>query len=73
MRFSVKSADHTADNAPVGWFPDPHVPGVLRYYDGMRWTEHTLAEPTVQTPARIPTQASVSAEYFWRATGNVPA
>lgn len=26
---------------PAGWFPDPRVPGQVRYWDGMAWTEHT--------------------------------
>lgn len=25
---------------PAGWFPDPQLPGRLRYWDGGRWTEH---------------------------------
>jgi hypothetical protein len=24
-----------------GWYPDPHGPGSLRYFDGRSWTEHT--------------------------------
>ena len=27
--------------APAGWFPDPKNPKQLRYWDGLRWTEHT--------------------------------
>jgi hypothetical protein len=27
---------------PPGWFPDPGGQG-LRYWDGLRWTEHTQA------------------------------
>lgn len=26
---------------PAGWYQDPHAPGLLRYWDGSAWTEHT--------------------------------
>lgn len=26
----------------AGWYPDPAVQGMVRYYDGASWTEHTL-------------------------------
>lgn len=25
---------------PPAWYPDPHVPDRLRYWDGSTWTEH---------------------------------
>jgi hypothetical protein len=28
---------------PAQWAPDPHQPGQLRWWDGVRWTEHTTA------------------------------
>jgi hypothetical protein len=30
-----------APKAASGWFPDSSKPGLLRYWDGERWTEHT--------------------------------
>lgn len=26
---------------PVGWYDDPHLPGLQRYWDGTRWTDQT--------------------------------
>ncbi len=25
---------------PANWYPDPSAPGLLRYWDGTRWTDH---------------------------------
>ncbi|CAN5836242.1 hypothetical protein BH24ACT5_BH24ACT5_15000 [soil metagenome] len=34
--------------ARAGWYPDAHVPGGLRYYDGLGWTyDRVGAAPTV--------------------------
>lgn len=49
---------------PAGWYPDPDVPGQQRYWDGVRWSEHTapVAPPTSpQWPdaaSRQPTHAA---------------
>ncbi len=32
--------DETTKSAP-GWFPAPGNPGLLRYWDGARWTDNT--------------------------------
>lgn len=33
-----------------GWYPDPHVPGGRRWFDGTQWTDH-VAAPTFPAPA----------------------
>lgn len=37
-----------------GWYPDPDVPGQLRYFDGSAWTTHTapVKQPLPQSPKR---------------------
>jgi hypothetical protein len=30
---------------PPGWYSDPQVPGTLRWWDGVRWTEHRSSLP----------------------------
>lgn len=34
---------------PANWYPDPVSPGVLRYWDGVRWTEHRQAATPAAT------------------------
>lgn len=35
----------------ANWYPDPHQPGTLRYWDGQAWTEHTAPDPAAAAPA----------------------
>jgi hypothetical protein len=37
--YSTPSAPAT----PANWYPDPHSPGILRYWDGVQWTDHRSA------------------------------
>jgi hypothetical protein len=48
-----------AQATPAGWYPDPHQPGQVRYWDGASWTGHThtsgpVAFPTASVPATVP-------------------
>ncbi|MDI9933406.1 DUF2510 domain-containing protein [Rhodococcus sp. IEGM 1354] len=43
----------TSPTPPPGWHPDPGEPGLIRYWDGTQWTEHTQpgTEPTAEESA----------------------
>lgn len=44
--------------APAGWYPDPEQPGLLRYWDGVRWTDHRAS-------ATVPAGRSASPARRW--------
>ncbi|MBY4039158.1 DUF2510 domain-containing protein [Rhodococcus fascians] len=51
----------TSPTPPPGWHPDPGEPGLIRYWDGTRWTEHTQpatgpADEAAATDAAAPGQ-----------------
>ena len=41
---------------PAAWYPDPHVPGLLRWWDGNTWTAHTHPTPTAQLVTTVADQ-----------------
>ena len=44
----MSTAYGQAESTPTaGWYPDPHVAGAHRWWDGARWTEHTQQEPAL--------------------------
>jgi hypothetical protein len=70
---------------PSGWYPDPYgVPGLLRWWDGSTWTEHThqasgtdaaqgAAPATTVQPGAQPTSVQPSAQPGAQATTVQPA
>ncbi|MGN8244110.1 DUF2510 domain-containing protein [Cellulomonas soli] len=61
---------------PAGWYDDGVTAGVLRWFDGTAWTEHTTANaPQVQAPAVVPAMAPepVAAPALASTFGSVPA
>lgn len=44
----------TVQGPPAGWHPDPSQPGVaMRWWDGIKWTEHTQALPAAAPMAPV--------------------
>ena len=55
---------------PPGWYPDPQgPPGQIRYWDGVRWTEHRHAY--APAPASAPARRSSKAWVGWVVAGVV--
>ena len=44
----------TTPPTPAGWYPDTEVPGGLRYWDGISWTEHRTPPAAPAVPAASP-------------------
>jgi hypothetical protein len=38
-----------APAVPANWYQDPTAPGVMRFWDGVKWTEHRYAATPLAT------------------------
>lgn len=56
----------------ANWYPDPHAPGTLRYWDGQAWTEHTAPDPAAGA-AGPAAQQPVAAQQPMQAQQAAPA
>lgn len=54
---------------PPGWYDDPPNPGVLRYWDGTRWTEHRAPGVVGTTTTLSPRGASNNSTAMWAHLG----
>lgn len=43
-------------NVAPGWYPDPGLPGYLRYWSGAAWTTHVVPAPGSALPVAAPRQ-----------------
>jgi hypothetical protein len=56
----------TKPSPDAGWYPDPTTPGRIRYWDGNKWTEHSLAAPPTQSPTwTVPSSDSSKNKRPW--------
>ncbi|MGJ9404563.1 DUF2510 domain-containing protein [Arthrobacter sp. KK5.5] len=44
-----------------GWYQQPNDPSILRWWDGVQWTEHTQSAPPATQPHRRPKAAALAA------------
>jgi secreted trypsin-like serine protease len=47
---------------PANWYPDRHVPGLLRWWDGRAWTAHThqIPQPISESSTTAAPEAAVN-------------
>ena len=43
-------------NPVANWYPDPHDPNQLRYWDGQQWTEHRAPRQPPEQPRQSPAE-----------------
>lgn len=64
---------------PAGWYPDPNLAGVVRYWDGENWTDHTSqssAQPPPSSPPpphqHVPGDMQPNQSWWKRPAGPLP-
>lgn len=52
---------------PAGWYPDHSTPGLMRWWDGAAWTEHTAAAGATSAQGRplLPTDRPIYSPFIW--------
>ena len=55
---------------PADWYPDPHDPTYVRWWDGTQWTQHVQPAPTVHPHGVAPVAAG--AEHSERSVATEP-
>lgn len=55
----MSSTDPTPYTAPPGWYPDPHMPDTVRYFDGHTWTDHVAPTGAATKPKATSGQTSL--------------
>lgn len=48
----------SSEETTPGWYPDAVTPGHMRYWDGSRWTHHTVAPRPIAPGGEQPARAS---------------
>jgi hypothetical protein len=51
-------------NPAAGWHPDPHDPTQLRWWDGVRWTEHLAPGAASRAPGGSPAPGADAGQVF---------
>ena len=51
-------------NAPPNWYPDPSTAGMVRWWDGVRWTEHTQPAQTIAPSGPRPAKSSYAVAWW---------
>lgn len=49
-------------SAPANWYPDPQDPSLLRYWNGVDWTDDLMPASAANVPGQAPPSAPVAAK-----------